>query len=334
MLAAILPLLACVMVVSLSNSAAAAIIASDNASNSAYADGWQAGDNGGTGFGPWSFDFSGSGSGLLHDPQFIDNAPLVENSLGAPAFALTTGAEPLAFETSEVRRTFNLPIAIGQTFSADVDGSALDPLAPPFTIGNTFDFFGANGSERFSLLTNNEFHSGNWTATGDADTGILAGSSFRIEFTLATVNTYNLVLSPIAGGPPLFTQTGATLAGTPGVGINRIRISAYGTGSSIDGSKEMFFDNLTISGPESLLGDYNNDDVVDAADYVAWRKTNGTPAGYNAWRSNFGATINAAGDSVTTVPESTTWPTLLVAFVSTINLRNRRVMYFGSDAAR
>ena len=93
--AAILPMLTCAIAVSLSNSAAAAPVASDNAANSAYADGWQTGDNGGTGFGPWTFSFSGSGSGLFHDPQFIDNGPLAANSLGGPAFALTTGDQRL-----------------------------------------------------------------------------------------------------------------------------------------------------------------------------------------------------------------------------------------------
>ena len=35
-------------------------------------------------------------------------------------------------------------------------------------------------------------------------------------------------------------------------------------------------------------GDYNGDGMVDAAVYVAWRKNDGTPAGYNTWRANFG----------------------------------------------
>lgn len=47
-----------------------------------------------------------------------------------------------------------------------------------------------------------------------------------------------------------------------------------------------------------LLGDYNQDGTVDAADYVVWRKHDGTQQGYNTWRANFGATAGsgAAGD--------------------------------------
>ncbi len=45
----------------------------------------------------------------------------------------------------------------------------------------------------------------------------------------------------------------------------------------------------------TLQGDYNTDGVVDAADYVVWRKTDGAnPAGYNTWRTNFGRTSGAA----------------------------------------
>jgi hypothetical protein len=38
----------------------------------------------------------------------------------------------------------------------------------------------------------------------------------------------------------------------------------------------------------TLSGDYNFDGAVDAADYVAWRKTDVTPPGYDTWRTHFG----------------------------------------------
>jgi hypothetical protein len=41
-------------------------------------------------------------------------------------------------------------------------------------------------------------------------------------------------------------------------------------------------------GPE---GDYNGDGVVDAADYIVWRTSSGSPDGYNTWRANFGAVL-------------------------------------------
>jgi hypothetical protein len=37
-----------------------------------------------------------------------------------------------------------------------------------------------------------------------------------------------------------------------------------------------------------LDGDFDGDGDVDTADYVVWRKTDGTQPGYNDWRTNFG----------------------------------------------
>ena len=46
-----------------------------------------------------------------------------------------------------------------------------------------------------------------------------------------------------------------------------------------------------------LPGDFNNDGTVDAADYVVWRKTDGTQTGYDAWRANFGASLGPGSGS-------------------------------------
>jgi PEP-CTERM motif len=310
-------------------------IAADDATQPAYLNGWQDGDNGGTGFGRWVFAFSGNNNGLFHDPQFIDRDPLAGNSIGAPSFGLTTGNRASFGDTSEARRNFLAPIRVAQTFSVDVDGSALDLAAPAFTNGNTLQLFGADGQERFGLFTNNQYHGNNWTATGNVNTGIPAGSSFHIDFTLLTANTYNLTILPIGGGVPLFRQLSAALDGAAGSSINSLRVSAYGTGSSENGIKEMFFDNLMITRP-GLDGDYNNDGSVDAADYVVWRNTSGQSgvglaadgnrnnridAGdYDVWRANFNPTPHTSvGSDITAVPEPETFllMTLAIAGVST-----------------
>jgi hypothetical protein len=282
-----------------------------------YVDGWQSGDNGGTGFGPWDLAFSGEPAMLLHAPQFIDFQPLPGNSLGAPAFGLTTGNRAFFTDTSEARRTLVAPLSVGQTISADIDGSALAPQAIAFTIGNTFELHGSNGLERFSLFTNNQYHNDNWTATGDADTGIPAANAFHIDFTLASANTYHLVLSPIGGGNPLFLQMDAPLSGSTDVAVNSLRISDYGTGSSADGSKELFFNHLRITG---LAGDYNNNGVVDAADYVLWREgldTTYTQDDYNTWRAHFGQTGSVGSEAGVnaSVPEPATWALLVFTAV-------------------
>ena len=58
----------------------------------------------------------------------------------------------------------------------------------------------------------------------------------------------------------------------------------------------------------SLLGDFNSDGSVDAADYVIWRKapsSYGGASGYDLWRQNFGALATGNGSALTenAVPE-------------------------------
>ncbi|MCI0334913.1 MAG: PEP-CTERM sorting domain-containing protein, partial [Planctomycetes bacterium] len=82
-------------------------------------------------------------------------------------------------------------------------------------------------------------------------------------------------------------------------------------------------DNVTIiyhlMPAEDLPGDFNEDGVVDAADYVVWRKTMpGDTAAYTTWRNNFGATAGGGGSggggefSLSNVPEPGAWLLLIV----------------------
>ncbi len=73
----------------------------------------------------------------------------------------------------------------------------------------------------------------------------------------------------------------------------------------------------------ALQGDYNGDGSVDAADYVVWRKTDGTPEGYDTWRAHFGepAGSGSGARSNTTVPE----PATIVMFIlATVGMSLRR----------
>jgi T5SS/PEP-CTERM-associated repeat protein len=53
----------------------------------------------------------------------------------------------------------------------------------------------------------------------------------------------------------------------------------------------------------TALADYNGDGAVDAADYVIWRKNDGTQPGYDLWRANFGQT-NQVGAASGAAPDS------------------------------
>jgi hypothetical protein len=65
-------------------------------------------------------------------------------------------------------------------------------------------------------------------------------------------------------------------------------------------------------------GDFNNDGEVDAADYVAWRKSDGgNSQGYTDWRENFGEStaVGSAGalHSQTSAPEPATLAMMMFA---------------------
>jgi hypothetical protein len=77
-----------------------------------------------------------------------------------------------------------------------------------------------------------------------------------------------------------------------------------------------------------LPGDFNNDNSVDSADYVVWRKGLGTASysqtAYNVWRSHFGLT-NGNGHSVSTgVPEPATGILTFIAGMLVTCFRRRR----------
>ena len=80
---------------------------------------------------------------------------------------------------------------------------------------------------------------------------------------------------------------------------------------------------MTLSA--SLAGDFNRDEAVDAADYVVWRKADGTQAGYNSWRTNFGESASSGSRAIanTTIPEPASLVLLMIAAVGWCLLRDR-----------
>lgn len=71
----------------------------------------------------------------------------------------------------------------------------------------------------------------------------------------------------------------------------------------------------------SLAGDYDNNGVVDGADYVVWRKSNiNGQQGYNDWRTNFDRTAipGAAIGTGALVPEPTSMMLAIVALLYTL----------------
>jgi autotransporter-associated beta strand protein len=100
-----------------------------------------------------------------------------------------------------------------------------------------------------------------------------------------------LLLSGVSVAPGVYSPEGLGIIGA----IETPRLTGFGT--------------LTVTA-QILPGDFNDDDKVDAADYVMWRNNEGTFAilandpyfgteidadQYNIWRANFGNTIPGSG---------------------------------------
>jgi hypothetical protein len=73
-----------------------------------------------------------------------------------------------------------------------------------------------------------------------------------------------------------------------------------------------------------MTGDFNNDAMVDAADYVVCRKQNGSPGGYSEWQSNFGRT--GIGSSFgAAAPEPVTGALLFIVAIVAAPFRGTRL---------
>jgi hypothetical protein len=129
---------------------------------------------------------------------------------------------------------------------------------------------------------------GGVTLDGTLDVGLLSGFLPRLGDIFTIID--NQGTNAVSG---MFSQGSLIGAGGYLFGIN------YGGG---DGNDVVLF---TLSG---LDGDYNNDGVVDAADYTVWRDNLGAAAGtllndpdgiaigtaqYATWKRNFGATLTS-----------------------------------------
>jgi hypothetical protein len=72
-----------------------------------------------------------------------------------------------------------------------------------------------------------------------------------------------------------------------------------------------------------IPGDINGDGSVDAADYVLWRKTNGSVQDYHVWQSNFGSAIFRTATQIASVPEPLPVAALLLALFTNFCGRSR-----------
>jgi hypothetical protein len=325
-------------------------LASDSATDPVYADGWQDEDNGGFGFEPW--DFEGSYAGSIHE---IDSTSQFNNLGTAWRLAFDAGGLPRAGRGFE-------PLVAGQTLRMVID----NPTRRVFFKGYTVRFTaggsnlcyggapctpGAIAKERLGVYVFEYGTDGRWLTSDLADDNFqtplndvaTAMAGMQIDLTITGPESYELVMDPL-GTAATYTQSGS-FANTGAGPIDWLEFVFYNSATNPDQATDFYIKSLEILGDApSVLGDYNSNGVVDAADYVIWRKNLGqafqlpnevpavtpgmvTTHDYDEWRARFGASSDgSAAVSQAAVPEPSAMISLAAALIAALAMTRRRIL--------
>lgn len=233
----------------LSSRASSAVVASDTADNAAYNDGWQSGDNGGTGFNAWSlsapsgnsaflFTSTANGNGDGNSDGDIDGT--INRSWGL--FGDSTSA------AAEAVRSFAFgSLALGHVLHVDMDNGFIDNNGNGNAVGlslrnssgqNVFEFLFRGGQSFYQVNDAGGF--GNSTI-GFSDEGL------ELDFRLTSASTYSLAikgLNPSANN----TVTGTLMNPLGGQSISQLRLFNYDAGGSGgNGERNAYFNNIVIT---------------------------------------------------------------------------------------
>jgi hypothetical protein len=242
--------------------------------------------------------------------------------------------------------------------TVDMYNNSKVKLEGDFVIGSGTDLFSRFGGGQVNTNTLNlnghsdavEFLGTHPGATFVIDYGTTPGAnSFMWETTHHHVGNYNFVNFEIGVDTLTLGNVGSTWwtaldtetdgGGSPDtevdkshMTINGIPYHAFNAGVTTpywslvdpDVSRSVQFFNV----PAGPNGDYNHNGIVDAADYVVWRNTDGSPSGYNTWKANFGAGSGAgAGATLSSgtapVPEPVSIVLIAVGLVGLGAVRRR-----------
>jgi hypothetical protein len=326
-------------------------VAFDIATDPVYADGWQDGDNGGSGFSPWNFD--GTYVTPPNEQQRMDDGLKAGgagssqyNDLGRAWSLFNPVFSGNERDLAQAGRGFP-DLQVGQTIRTLID----NPTETLFFRGYTVRFNTGGGNTtyngepkaRLSVGTFEYGTNGQWyAADGVEDSGAPTlfvtdtDQGLQIDVTLTGADTYELVMTPSDTTVAPYMKSGTLADSGP---IDWIEFEFYNSLHEPGFDTDFFIRSIEIIGaaPAGVAGDYNDDGTVNAADYVVWR--NGGPlmnevadpgtistADYDAWRARFGNSSGsgvAASLSTAAVPEPNTFVYLVGAMLGLTALQTR-----------
>ncbi len=214
-------------------------IAEDEATHSGYNGGWESGKNAGVGFGAWIFQTAGGTVNDSHSGFFIAGAS-GQNDLNyaAPAGkAFAMFANGVGFEVACAFRTFDAPLAVGDSFSLmmesrdftrkfETDDSrpgivgfslrtgAASEAWDEFQVGARVQFGYYEGESNYMVYDGEDNH----------DTGVpVSNNGVAVTVTLVSPDTYDLEITPL-DTKETTKLAGRKLGGDPGTSIDSFAI--------------------------------------------------------------------------------------------------------------
>ena len=231
------------------NCSAGSFIAADYATNSTYAGGWSDGQNGGYGFGPWSFTTDPISDGVTSQNAMDSTSPYdpfgvawtlynpIGPAVGSPNPPDTGTGAPTG-DVSRAGRAFpNGALQPGQTFSTIISNPTEHKFYRGYTIilstGNDNVLYG-NAGTAIAAGTFDYYVPGGWytlenfstggTGLFDTDT---ATNGMELDVTITSTNSYHLVMTPL-GNPAIAYSEDGTFTNAV---INWVTYQLYNTDS-------------------------------------------------------------------------------------------------------
>jgi T5SS/PEP-CTERM-associated repeat protein len=239
----------------------------------------------------------------------------------------TLSTTEISFPTSELGQTKGTfdwdsgTLHVG-VFHGDLTVPHFGVLAPGNTAGSTFvlgDYDQAHSGATLQIDiggTTQGFLYDVVSVTGNVSLGGQLQLDLLDGFVPGAASRFTILdATGIVSGAFANVASGQRLKTSDGAGSFVVN---YGAGSPF----------VVLSEYRALIpGDFNLDNTVDASDYVVWRKTDSTQAGYNTWRANFGRTISGGSGVLSAdgaVPEPATRLILLLGLSLIVTLRRSR----------
>jgi hypothetical protein len=241
-------LLVVLVALSSASNAPAILIGLDNASNPPYTDGWQTGDNGGTGFGPWTLVSNGNPNQtgfFIGSSANNGTAPSGNIDVAGKSWGMYSNTNVAA---EAIRPLTGGGLAVGQHLSLDMDNGFINnggSVGVSLRSGTTnrFELFFNGGQNNYTYAD----------ATGNHDTGVgFTANGLNLDLTLTGPDAYLFQIHPGSVNDPIAFS--GTLSGTAGSAIDTVRLFNFNAGGG--GASDAFFNNLAVPEPgfAGLLG--------------------------------------------------------------------------------